>query len=456
MKKGDHLFLVDGSAYIFRAYHALPPLTRKSDGLPVGAVAGFCNMLLEAAATSIDGRRRPTHLAVIFDQSAKTFRNEIYAQYKAQPPAAARGPGPAVPADRARRRAPSASPAIEQSGYEADDLIATYARQAARGRRRRAHRLLRQGPDAARRPRRGRCYDPIEGQAGIGPARPRCSRSSACRPSKVIDVQALAGDTTDNVPGVPGIGIKTAAAADQRVRRPRHAAGPRRRDQAAEAPRDARSSIAEQARISQQLVTLDDDVAGRRRRSTDLARRRARPRSSCIAFLKAMEFTTLTKRVAEAMASMSPRSSRRRLAADGAAPPPASCGPSRCRRKAPRPTAPRSAAAPDGRRRRGARRRTPRRARGDAVDRAAYETSRRWSADAWIAEARDAGVVAFDTETDLARPDAGRARRHLARRSRPAAPATSRCGHRGAASDLLRRAACCRARFPLADGARRG
>jgi DNA polymerase-1 len=131
MKKGDHLFLVDGSGYIFRAYHALPPLTRKSDGLPVGAVSGFCNMLWkllrEARDTSV--RDTPTHFAVIFDYSSHTFRKEIYPEYKANRSAP---PEDLIPQFGLIRQATKAFnlPCIEKEGFEADDLIATYARMA--------------------------------------------------------------------------------------------------------------------------------------------------------------------------------------------------------------------------------------------------------------------------------------------------------------------------------------
>ena len=131
MKKGDHLFLVDGSGYIFRAYHALPPLTRKSDGLPVGAVAGFCNMLwkLLQNARDTDVGVTPTHFAVIFDHSSKTFRNDLYPEYKAN---RSEPPEDLVPQFGLIREATLAFdlPCIEMAGFEADDLIATYARLA--------------------------------------------------------------------------------------------------------------------------------------------------------------------------------------------------------------------------------------------------------------------------------------------------------------------------------------
>ena len=128
VKSGDHLYLIDGSGYIFRAYHALPPLSRKSDGLPVGAAHGFCAML-HKLLRELPGGVRPTHLAVIFDKSETTFRNELFDGYKANRPAP---PADLVPQFGIIRQAVRAFnvPCIEQQGYEADDLIATYARQA--------------------------------------------------------------------------------------------------------------------------------------------------------------------------------------------------------------------------------------------------------------------------------------------------------------------------------------
>jgi len=127
--KNDHLYLVDGSGYIFRAYHALPPLTRKSDGLPVGAVSGFCNMLVKLL-NDMDAQESPTHLAVIFDAKGDTFRNEIYPEYKAHRPPAPEDLVPQFPLVRDAVRAFNI-PSIELSGFEADDLIASYAVQAA-------------------------------------------------------------------------------------------------------------------------------------------------------------------------------------------------------------------------------------------------------------------------------------------------------------------------------------
>ena len=147
VQKGDHVFLVDGSSYIFRAYHALPPLNRKSDGLQVNAVLGFCNMLWKLLR-DMKPEDKPTHLAVIFDKSESTFRNEMYADYKAHRPAAPEDLIPQFPLIREATRAFDI-PCLEMLGFEADDLIATYARQAcAEGERH--HRVVRQGPDAAR------------------------------------------------------------------------------------------------------------------------------------------------------------------------------------------------------------------------------------------------------------------------------------------------------------------
>jgi DNA polymerase-1 len=154
--KDSHLYLVDASAYIFRAFHALPPLTRSSDGLPIGAVSGFCNMLFKLLE-DLKGDERPTHFACIFDASAHTFRNELYDQYKAnrdEPPEELR---PQFPLDPRRCPRPSPRTAIEMEGFEADDLIATYARQAEAKGARGHHRLVRQGSDAAQSPTRSSC-----------------------------------------------------------------------------------------------------------------------------------------------------------------------------------------------------------------------------------------------------------------------------------------------------------
>ncbi|MEJ6785672.1 DNA polymerase I [Aminobacter sp. Piv2-1] len=294
MKKGDHLFLVDGSGYIFRAYHALPPLTRKSDGLPTNAVLGFCNMVwkLMQDARNTDVGVTPTHFAVIFDYSSKTFRNELYPEYKANRSAP---PEDLVPQFGLIRHATRAFdlPCIEMEGFEADDLIATYARLAREAggdttiisSDKDLMQLV--GPTVS-------MYDPMKDrQINI----PEVIEKWGVPPEKMIDLQSLTGDSIDNVPGVPGIGPKTAAQLleqfgdlDTLLAR------------ASEIKQDKRrQSIidnADKARISRELVRLKNDVAVGDGLDTFSLQPPNGPR--LIAFLKAMEFTTLTRRVAEA------------------------------------------------------------------------------------------------------------------------------------------------------------
>ncbi|MFN0192804.1 MAG: DNA polymerase I [Aestuariivirga sp.] len=205
LKPGDHLYLIDGSGYIFRAYHALPPLTRKSDGLPVGAVQGFCNMLWKLLKETNAGEK-PTHLAVIFDKSKKTFRNEFYPEYKAhrpEPPADLR---PQFGLIRQATRAFNV-PAIEQSNYEADDLIATYARQAVEAGA--TCRIVSSDKDLMQLVRKNvALYDTMKDKE-IGQA--EVLEKFGVSPEKVIDVQSITGDSVDNVPGVEGVGEKSAA-----------------------------------------------------------------------------------------------------------------------------------------------------------------------------------------------------------------------------------------------------
>ncbi len=203
--KGDHLFLVDGSGYIFRAYHALPPLTRKSDGLPVGAVHGFCNMLYKLIEDT-KAEFEVTHLAVIFDASGKTFRNEIYKEYKAHRPPAPEDLVPQFGLIRDAVRA-FAVPSIEMLGYEADDLIATYARLA----RDAGARVTIVSSDKDLMQMVGDGVDMLDTMKNraIGPA--EVEEKFGVGPDRVVDVQALMGDSADNVPGVPGIGPKAAS-----------------------------------------------------------------------------------------------------------------------------------------------------------------------------------------------------------------------------------------------------
>src|SRR5947207_6663551 len=203
--KGDHVFLVDGSGYIFRAYHALPPLNRKSDGLQVNAVLGFCNMLWKLLRDMPEDNRA-THLAIIFDKSEITFRNKLYPDYKAHRPPA---PDDLIPQFSLIRDAVRAFdlPCLEQGGFEADDLIATYARIA--GERGASTTIVSSDKDLMQLVTdKVTMYDTMKDRR-IGIA--EVIEKFGVPPEKVVEVQALAGDATDNVPGVPGIGIKTAA-----------------------------------------------------------------------------------------------------------------------------------------------------------------------------------------------------------------------------------------------------
>src|SRR5881398_1552894 len=203
--KGDHVFLVDGSSYIFRAYHALPPLNRKSDGLQVNAVLGFCNMLWKLLR-EMPPDNRPTHLAIVFDKSEVTFRNELYADYKAHRPPA---PDDLIPQFAFIRDAVRAFdlPCLEQIGFEADDLIATYVRQACEAGA--TATIVASDKDLMQLV--NDCvvmYDTMKDKKiGI----PEVIEKFGVPPEKVIEVQALIGDSVDNVPGVPGVGPKAAA-----------------------------------------------------------------------------------------------------------------------------------------------------------------------------------------------------------------------------------------------------
>ena len=288
----SHLYLVDASAYIFRAFHALPPLTRASDGLPIGAVSGFCNMLFKLLE-DLKGPDRPTHFACIFDASSHTFRNELYDQYKAnrsEPPEELRPQFPLV-----RRAAQAfAAHAIELEGFEADDLIATYARQAeANGAR---VTIVSSDKDLMQlvsdqvvmldtMKNRTLDRDAVFEKFGVGPER-------------VVDVQSLAGDSVDNIPGAPGIGVKTAAqllgeygTVEALLERAAEIKQPKRRQTLID--------NADQVRLSKQLVTLKDDVP-LEVSLEDLAVQDPEP-DTLIGFLEEMEFRTITKRVRETL-----------------------------------------------------------------------------------------------------------------------------------------------------------
>src|SRR5215831_1674481 len=244
-----HLYLVDGSGYLFRAYHALPPMTRP-DGTAINAVYGFCRML---AADLLD-KPEVDHVAMILDSKEVTFRNEIYDKYKANRPPPPDDLIPQFPLIREAAKAFNVT-VCELDGFEADDLIATYARMAVEAGAtctivssdKDLMQLIRPGVDM---------MDPIK-KVKLGPE--AVMEKFGVTPNKVIDVQALAGDSIDNVPGVPGIGVKTAAQLineygdlETLLSRTGEIKQPKRRE--------SLEQNAELIRISKQLVTLKDDV----------------------------------------------------------------------------------------------------------------------------------------------------------------------------------------------------
>ncbi|MGZ5926491.1 MAG: DNA polymerase I, partial [Rhizomicrobium sp.] len=290
LKEGDHLYLIDGSGYLFRAYHALPPLTRKSDGLPVGAVSGYCNMLWKLLGDMKAGEA-PSHLAVIFDASEKTFRNQIYKEYKAHRPPAPEDLIPQFPLVRDATRAFGVS-CVEMNGYEADDLIATYARLAREAGARCT--IVSSDKDLMQLVVDGKVelYDTMKNKR-IASA--EVLEKFGVTPDKVVQVQALAGDSTDNIPGVRGIGIKTAAELigqygdiENLLKRAGEIKQNKRRETLIE--------NAENARISLRLVTLDQKVPIKEQLGEFAVHEP--DAKELIAFLKAMEFSSITKRVA--------------------------------------------------------------------------------------------------------------------------------------------------------------
>ncbi len=290
VQKGDHVFLVDGSGYIFRAYHALPPISRKSDGLQLNAVFGFCNMLWKLLR-DMKPEERPTHLAVIFDKSEKTFRSEMYADYKAHRPDP---PDDLKPQFKYIREAVQAFdlPCLEQDGFEADDLIATYVRQTCEAGA--TATIVSSDKDLMQLVSdRVIMFDTMKDKK-IG--RAEVMEKFGVPPEKVIEVQSLIGNSTDNVPGVPGIGVKTAA---QLIGEYGDLETLLTRTSEIKQDKRRQSLIdhAENARLSKKLVTLDDRVKlavpiG------DLAVHEP-DYKRLIAFLKAMEFNGLMRRVAE-------------------------------------------------------------------------------------------------------------------------------------------------------------
>jgi len=208
LKKTDHFYLIDGSGYIFRAYYALPPLSRKSDGLPTGAVSGFCSMLFKLLedSRSDDSIHKPTHFAVIFDSAKKNFRNDIYSEYKAN---RSETPEDLIPQFEYIRKAVKAFslPSVELINYEADDLLATYAKQIVEAGAKVT--VISSDKDLMQLvSEKIRLYDPMKNKV-LGEK--EVFEKFGVKPNQVIDVQSLAGDSSDNIPGVPGIGVKTAA-----------------------------------------------------------------------------------------------------------------------------------------------------------------------------------------------------------------------------------------------------
>jgi DNA polymerase I len=290
VREGDHVFLVDGSGYIFRAYHALPPINRKSDGLQLNAVFGFCNMLWKLLR-DLQPQEKPTHLAVVFDKSEKTFRTEMYADYKAHRPDP---PDDLKPQFKFVREAVHAFelPCLEQDGFEADDLIATYVREASEAGA--TATIVSSDKDLMQLVSdRVIMFDTMKDKK-IG--RAEVMEKFGVPPERVIEVQALIGDSTDNVPGVPGIGVKTAAQLigeygdlETLLQRASEIKQEKRRQSLIE--------HAEAARLSKRLVTLDDRVA-LKVPIGELALHEP-DHKRLVAFLKAMEFNGLMRRVAE-------------------------------------------------------------------------------------------------------------------------------------------------------------
>jgi len=348
------LFLIDGSGYIFRAYHALPPLTRKSDGLPIGAVSGFCNMLWKFLQET-KGSEAPTHLAVIFDASEKTFRNDLYDQYKAHRPPPPEDLIPQFPLVREATRA-FGLPCVELAGYEADDLIATYACQVeAMGGE---TVIVSSDKDLMQLVRdRVSMFDPMK-NVKIG--RDQVIEKFGVPPELVVDAQSLIGDSVDNVPGAPGIGPKTAAQLlleygdlDSVLAR----AGEIKQEKR----RQTLIDFADQIRLSRELVRLTCD-APVPEPIEDFGVRHPDP-EALAAFFEKMEFRSLARRV----------------------------GDGKVEAKAPAPEGATEVQVPSA----------PPAAGDHTFDVDKYECVQDVETlDKWIARAFEAGVIGFDTETD--------------------------------------------------------
>ncbi len=348
--KGHHLHLIDGSAFIFRAYHALPPLTRKSDGLPIGAVSGFCNML-QRYVEGNQGANAPTHVAVIFDKGSHTFRNDLYDQYKANRDEMPEDLRPQMPLTREATRAFNIA-CEEIDGYEADDIIATLAIQA----REAGGSVTIISSDKDLMQLVGDGVDMFDAMKNRTIDRDGVFEKFGVFPERVVDVQALAGDSVDNVPGAPGIGIKTAALLinefgdlETLLERAEEIKQPKRRE--------TLINHADQIRLSKQLVTLDANTP-LGFTLDDLEVRDPDP-EVLLGFLKEMEFRTLTRRIADKLGVDAPviEDTAQSLSTDETAAP------------------------------------VP-------FDTNTYETVRSMSAlDQWIRQINERGYVAIDTET---------------------------------------------------------
>ncbi|WP_370209389.1 DNA polymerase I [Salipiger bermudensis] len=295
--KGCHLHLIDGSAFIFRAYHALPPLTRKSDGLPIGAVSGFCNMLQKYVEDNA-GPDAPTHVAVIFDKGSHTFRNDLYDLYKANREAMPEELRPQIPLTRRATEAFNIA-CKELEGYEADDIIATLARQA----REAGGRVTIISSDKDLMQLVGDGVEMLDAMKNRRIDRDGVLEKFGVYPDRVVDVQALAGDSVDNVPGAPGIGIKTAAllineygSLEDLLDRAEEIKQPKRRQTLIEKR--------EQIELSKRLVQLDAETPlefG----LDDLEVKDPDP-EVLLGFLAEMEFRSLTKRIADQLDAEAP------------------------------------------------------------------------------------------------------------------------------------------------------
>ena len=308
--KGHHLHLIDGSAFIFRAYHALPPLTRKSDGLPIGAVAGFCNMLHRYVEGNT-GPDAPTHVAVIFDKGSHTFRNDMYDKYKANREAMPEDLRPQIPLTRTATEAFNIA-CKEKEGFEADDIIATLAVQA----RAAGGRCTIISSDKDLMQLVGGGVEMLDAMKNKSIDRDGVFEKFGVYPDRVVDVQALAGDSVDNVPGAPGIGIKTAALLineygdlDALLERAGEIKQPKRRQTLID--------HADQIRLSRDLVKLDENTP--LDFTLDELEVRDPDADQLLGFLAEMEFRTLSKRVAEVLGKEAPTIAEAPVAADAPA-----------------------------------------------------------------------------------------------------------------------------------------